>query len=186
MDFKIASNKPISEKVKGLNFNTFQEVCLYIQNLAYKRNLNKENIFCVFSDLGGTCSTKHALLKRLAEENNHSEIKLMLGIFRMNAENTPKIKSVLEKYQLKEIPEAHNYLKFENEVLDFTRKNSSAKDFENELLQEIEIQPNQITTFKVDYQKDFIQKHLQKHPEIQYSLDEFWNIREKCILTLQK
>jgi hypothetical protein len=87
--------------------------------------LDKLNALSVFIDNGGTCSTKHALLKRFAEENNRVEIKLMLGIFNMNSNNTPKISDVLKHYNLQEIPKALNYLKFKNEILDYTSKNSN-------------------------------------------------------------
>ncbi len=46
----------------------------------------------------------------------------MLGIFKMNAENTPQITDILSKNQLNYIPEAHNYFKFQNEIFDFTKK----------------------------------------------------------------
>ena len=185
-NFAITSSKPISEFfIKSGIFN-FSEACLWVQNLPYKRNQDKQNPFCIAEDNGGTCSTKHAFLKILAEENNGNQLKLILGIFSMNAQNTPKIKGVLEKYHLAEMPEAHNYLKLNKEILDFTRKNSSAKDFENDLLEEIEIAPNQITDFKVQYHQNFLQKYLIEHSEIPYSIENFWKIREECILALQQ
>ena len=163
----------------------FENAGKYIKKLPYKRNLNKENIFCVLEEEGGTCSTKHALIKRLADENNYDGVKLMLGIFKMNAENTPKIAPVLQKYHLKEMPEAHNYLKFRNEIQDFTTKNSEPKDFVNDLVQEIEIQANQITQFKIGYHKNFLENYLVNNPQIKYSPSEFWHIREECIAALQ-
>lgn len=166
-------------------WNTFEEACLYIKNLPYKRNANKENIFCVIEDLGGTCSTKHAFLKHYADENNIKNIKLILGIFKMNSTNTPKISKVLEKYNLKEIPEAHNYLKINNQIHDYTRRNSKPEDFVNDLIEEIEISPSQITTFKIEYHQKFIEKYLKDNPAIPYSAEQFWQIREECILALQ-
>ncbi|WP_312196120.1 hypothetical protein [Epilithonimonas vandammei] len=108
----------------------------------------------------------------------------------MNGNNTPKIKSVLETLRepqsesLNYIPEAHNYLKFKNQILDFTKKNSSENDFINDLLEETEIQPHQINQFKIEFHKNYLKKWLSEHPEIHYSLDELWNIRELCIAHL--
>lgn len=167
------------------SFKTFGEACIYVKNLPYKRNSHKENIYAIIEENGGTCSTKHAYLKRISEKFSIENVQLMLGIFMMNAENTPKIKSVLEKYSIKEMPEAHNYLRVDGEILDCTRKNSSAKDFINELAKEIEINPNQIADFKIQVHKEFLQKYLLQHPEIQYSLEDFWKIREECIFVLQ-
>lgn len=171
---------------KMIQFNTFEEACIFIKNLPYKRNENKENISCVLEDLGGTCSTKHAFLKHYTDENHIPNVKLMLGIFKMNSKNTPKISKVLEKYHLNEIPEAHNYLKINNQIHDYARKNSKPEDFLNDLIQEIEIQPSQITNFKVEYHKKFIEDYLKENAEIPYSSIEFWQIREECILALQQ
>ena len=150
-----------------------------------KQFFDKENINVIIEENGGTCSTKHAYLKRISEEFSMENVQLMLGIFMMNAKNTPKIKSVLEKYNLLEMPEAHNYLRVEGKILDCTRKNSSENDFINELAEEIEINPNQITDFKVQYHQEFLKKYLLQHSEIQYPLEKFWKIREECIFALQ-
>ena len=164
----------------------YEKSCEFVKNLPYQRNEEKENFFCVLEDEGGTCSTKHALLKRLTDENNLKEVKLMLGIFKMNIQNTRKIGAVLHKYHLNEMPEAHNYLKFKNEIQDFTSKNSNSEDFIHDLVEEIEIQPHQITDFKVDYHKNFLRNYLRQKPHLKYSPEEFWQIREECIAALQQ
>ncbi len=164
----------------------FDFVCEMIKNLPYKRNSDKTKITCVLDDFGGTCSTKHAFLKQFANEKRIENVKLMLGIFMMNAKNNKKISSVLENYQLKEIPEAHNYLMINGEIKDFTKKGSKPENFVNELVKEIEIQPKQITDFKVGFHQNFLKKYLKENPEIPYSLEEFWKIREECIAALQK
>jgi hypothetical protein len=175
----------ISNYLIKMGILDFENAEKYIKKLPYKRNVNKENIFCVLEEGGGTCSTKHALLKRLADENNYEGVKLMLGIFKMNAVNTPKIAAVLQKYHLNEIPEAHNYLKFKNKIKDFTTKNSEPEDFVNDLVEEIEIQTNQISHFKVKYHTNFLENYLLNNPQIKYSPSEFWQIREECIAALQ-
>lgn len=181
----LKSSKKISSHFLKLGIVDFMEACNYVKNLPYKRNRNKADDLCVLSDLGGTCSTKHAILKNLATENNFAEVDLMLCIFRMNAENTTKIAAVLSKYFLKEIPEAHNYLKIENEIFDSTTKNSRPENFINDLVLEIEIQPAQINDFKIEFHQNYLLKYLQENPEIPYSLEEFWKIREECISALQ-
>ena len=166
-------------------FKTFEEACNYVKNLPYKRNSDKENSNVIIEENGGTCSTKHAYLKRISEEFSMENVQLMLGIFMMNAKNTPKIKSVLEKYNLLEMPEAHNYLRIDGRIIDCTKKGFSEENFIDTLAEEIEINPNQVTDFKVQYHQDFLKKYLLQHSEIQYSLEEFWKIREECILALQ-
>lgn len=183
-NFKINSDQEISQLFKQNHCFDFHSASEFIRNLPYRRNLNKDNLSTVFTDNCGTCSTKHAILKTLAEENNQSDFKLILGMFRMNGENTPKIKSVLHNYNLEYIPEAHNYLKFKNQILDFTKKNSSENDFINVLLEEIEIEPHQINQFKIEFHRNYLKNWLAQNPHIPYSLDELWKIREECIKAL--
>ena len=183
-NFKIQQNGEISTEFLKRNIHTFSEATEFINNLNYGRNENKNDLKTIFKDNCGTCSTKHSILKKLAEENNESEIKLILGIFKMNANNTSEIKETLKKNNLEYIPEAHNYLKYLNEIFDFTKIGSKPSDFENDLLEEIEILPNQITTFKVEYHKKYLQNWLNENNNIELNLNELWKIREECIQNL--
>lgn len=183
-NFEINSNSKISQLFLKNDCFDFLSASEFVRNLPYRRNLDKDNLATVFTDNCGTCSTKHALLKTLADENNKLNFKLILGIFRMNADNTPKIKSVLHTHNLEYIPEAHNYLKFQNQILDFTKKNSSENDFVNDLLEETEIEPHQINQFKIDFHRNYLKNWLAENPNIKYSLEELWQIREECIKAL--
>ena len=186
LNFPINEHGIISNQFLQLDIKDFDSAANYIQSLAYKRNFDKQDECCVFKDFGGTCSTKHAVLKNLARENKFPELHLMLGIFRMNAANTSGISSVLKKYNLKEMPEAHKYLKYKNETFDFTRKNSSIENFVHDLVQEIEIEPSQITDFKTKYHQDFLRNYLNVNPAVIYDFEDFWKIREECIQALQQ
>src|SRR5690606_38829724 len=136
-----------------------------------------------FSDNCGTCSTKHAVLKQLADENNFDRIKLILGIFKMNGINTPQVGERLRKNNLTYIPEAHNYLKYQNQIFDFTKPGSSL-NFVNDLLVEIKIQPDEIQAPKIKIRKKYLAEFLKNDKTIHYSLDELWEIREQCIRDL--
>ena len=185
-DFKINATGPVSVQFLKRNVLNFTEASLFVKELPYKRNENKEDLLTVFSDGFGTCSAKHALLKKLADENEYKEIQLILGIFRMNAINTSSIKKTLEKYKLAYIPEAHNYLRYKNEIIDCTKRNWQASDFEKDILEEIKILPEQITEYKVKYHKEFLKKWIIQNSNVPYNLDELWAIREQCIKDLSK
>ncbi|HEX8561898.1 MAG TPA: hypothetical protein VF676_02855 [Flavobacterium sp.] len=184
-DFIIESREAVSQEFRARGISTFYDAVLFVQNLQYGRNADKQNLITVFHDSCGTCSTKHALLKSLAIENNFDEIRLMIGIFRMNGENTPAVADVLKEAKLDFIPEAHNYLRYHREILDFTSADSKPEDFIGDLLEEIEVTPAQITAFKMDYHRKYLQQWTL---EIQssYTLDELWTIREACIQSLSK
>jgi hypothetical protein len=185
-NFDIKSDAKISREFLKRNILTFHQATKYIQNLDYGRNENKDDLSTVFTDNKGTCSTKHALLKQLADENAFTHIKLVLGIFKMSAASTPKIGNTLSKNNLKYIPEAHNYLKYGNIIFDFTKQNSSSADFIDDLLFETEIQPNEISQHKIQMHKTFLTNWLNENNNINYSLDELWKIREQCIQDLSE
>lgn len=183
-DFDIKSMGQISKEFTDRNIVTFKQASLFIKQLAYGRNADKNNLATVFTDNCGTCSTKHALLKRLADENEFEKVKLIVGLFKMNKKNTPQVSSTLQKYNLEYIPEAHCYLKFEDQIIDLTKLNSKPTDFLDELIEEIEIIPEQITDFKVNYHKNYLASWLDKNKQINLSLNDLWKIREECIQKL--
>lgn len=183
-NFAITQHKGIiSDEFLIRNISDFDSACRYISELPYKRNADKNNIKCIFDELGGTCSTKHAVLRKLALENDHPEVKLILGIFKMDAEYTSKIKNTLEKYHLDYIPEAHNYLKIENEYFDFTKPDSDYKQFQNKILIEKEIEYNQIGEQKISFHKEFLRNWIVEE-NIPFDLNKIWSIREECIADL--
>lgn len=180
-DFEVKSKGKISEAFLKNGILTFRQATKFIQNLPYGRNPNKNDLTTLFTDNCGTCSTKHAILKQLADENNFIDIILICGLFRMSSQNTPEISSTLNKHGLVFIPEAHNYLKYKNQILDFTKPDAKAIDFIDDLIEEIEILPHQITDYKVTYHKKYLEKWLENNTEIKLSLAELWTIREQCI-----
>lgn len=184
-NFRIQKHRGIvSEEFLNKNIADFDAACRYVSLLPYKRNKDKSNILCVFNDKGGTCSTKHTVLRKLALEHDQRDIKLVMGIFKMDAEYTGKIKNTLERFNLKYIPEAHNYLKIEEKYHDFTRKDSIYDDFKNKILLEKEIEYDEITEEKVLFHKKFLEEWIAKE-HIPYGLNEIWEIRELCIQDLQ-
>ena len=184
-NFYISSRNDISQKFTELGIYNFQEAAKFIRMLPYGRNTDKNDLSTVFNENRGTCSTKHALLKQLSDENNFHGLILYIGVFKMNEENTPAIAMTLKRNNLEYIPEAHCYLKFNDIILDFTKRNSSPTDFINELIEEIEIFPDQITDFKTNYHKSFLMNWLKK-ANLNLSLNELWTIREQCIHDLEE
>lgn len=183
-DFDLIKDDQLSTSFVSNGCCTFYQAVSYIKQLPYGRNSDKEDIMCVLKEQIGTCSTKHAILKRLADTYKQYDIKLMMGIFKMDGEYAPNIKPILDRNHLLYIPEAHNYLMFNNERIDCTSKRSRPEDFEHKLLEEIEITPDQITEFKVSYHKQFLSKWLDINKLSVSSLDGIWQIREDCVKAL--
>lgn len=183
-NFDIKDKGSISRLFLAHRITDFKTACSFIAGLPYKRNTNKDDLTTVFTENGGTCSTKHAVLQKLCMENEYEQVKLVLGIFKMDGIYAPSIVPVLQAYGLSYIPEAHNYLLVEGTYLDFTKPGADYTDFKEKLLQEALIDYTQITTYKVQQHKHFLAAWLQT-TQLSYSLDELWQIREKCIAALQ-
>lgn len=183
-NFDLVKDDILSTSFISNGCHTFHQAVSHIKQLPYGRNSDKEDILCVMKEQIGTCSTKHAILKRLVDTYGQYGIKLMMGIFKMDSEYAPNIMPILNNNNLPYIPEAHNYLMFNNERIDCTNKRSRPEDFEHQLLEELEITPDQITEFKVSYHKQFLSKWLNNNELSVRALDEIWLIREDCIKAL--
>jgi len=181
-DFAIQAKGPVSLAFLQKGLDSFAQAAAFVKTLPYGRNVDKSNILCVLADNVGTCSTKHALLQNLANENGIANMQLVLGIFAMDAINTPPIAPVLQQYRLTYIPEAHSYLRYEAQIIDCTA--ITPIQFEESLLEETTIAPHQITDFKVNWHRAYLQKWLAQHTEIPYTVAELWDIREYCIKAL--
>lgn len=183
-DFPLRDVGPLSRACMALSYSSFSEVALFVKQLPYARNADKTDLTCILNDKGGTCSTKHAFVKALADEYAFEGLDLVLGLFRMSGTNTPKVGGTLAQANLPYMPEAHNYLRYQGQIIDLTNARSAAADFDTELIKELIIQPNQITDFKVAFHKAYLAEWLQTNPQLPYNLDELWIIREQCIKDL--
>ena len=185
MNLIFTSNDPLTTLVSTLNIKDWNELTTHILNLPYGRNENRNDFSLVLKEQKGTCSSKHALLKKIAMLNNFSEIKLILGIYRMNAHNTPKIGDVIKNSILNFVPEAHCYIKVGQKRFDYTNAAALNCEFEKELLTEIEVLPEQVVEFKIKHHQGFLKKWI-KEEDIALNFDQVWKIREQCIEEISK
>ncbi|MCS1351077.1 hypothetical protein [Mechercharimyces sp. CAU 1602] len=161
---------------------TFDEAKEWVCSLPYQRILDPSDPLRVITERRGTCSSKHALLAFLAKEMG-LQLPLMLGIYRMNEQNTPGVGRVLRSYQLAYIPEAHCYVKIGEKREDYTRQVTSDHSPFAELLYEEEISPDQIGQYKVSLHQRFL-REWSYSINTSYSFSELWQIREACIASL--
>lgn len=111
-------------------------------------------------------------------------VRLMIGIYLMNEDNTPGVGKVLERYGLKELPEAHCYLRFEGQYLDFTRLTGQTNGTPLSFLVEKEITPEGIGEEKIRFHQDYL-KHWVTSPSVPIKdWRKVWEIREACIAAL--
>jgi hypothetical protein len=165
-----------------MNFETLIEK---VKNIPYGRNANRYDFSLVLSENKGTCSSKHAFLKDFADNNGIENVKLYIGIFKMNEANTPKLGNLLSNNNIEYIPEAHCYLKINQVPVDVTTVDSFYDKIKQDIVVEIEITPNQVSDFKVTYHKAFLKNWINETNQ-NNTFEEIWEIREQCISKLSQ
>lgn len=159
----------------------------YLKSLPYVRNTRPDDPLIVLTEERGTCSTKHALLRRLAVEQD-LDMALVLGVYEMAEQNTPGVGDVLRKYGLAALPEAHCYVRMAGRRIDVTRASDrSSSAAIPHFLHEEDIDPAQITDYKIALHKGFLLKWIVGNPGLGgWQLADLWNIREECIAALSR
>lgn len=184
-DYNLISKDELTAIIKDSGIETWNELIKFVSKLPYGRNANRTDLELVIKEKKGSCSSKHALLKKVADLNDIENVKLILGIYKMNRQNTPNIGNVLIENSLEFIPEAHCYFKIDDKRKDITTNNSDFEKIKCDILKELEIKPEQVAEFKVEYHKEFLTKWITEN-NIKRDFNEVWQIREKCIENLAK
>lgn len=185
-NFKLSSTGRLSCMFLEQGIDNFLEASKYIHLLPYRRNKLNNDLAIVLTEHCGTCSTKHALLKAVAEENERNEVRFILGMYRMNERNTPQVKEVLREHHLDYLPEAHTYLKIHGAIFDFTKPDFGIQYFLEDLVFELEITAKDIGDYKNNLHKEYLSNWLLNAGTKGLSLEDLWNIRELCIQQISK
>ena len=183
--YTLKSKDPLTLELLASRVETWNNLLEIVRNLPYGRNSNRKDLSLVWKEQKGTCSSKHAFLKHVADLNTIPNIELILGIYKMTESNTRKIGAILTRNGLDYILEAHCYLKQDGKRFDYTSQNSDIKKIENDILEEQIISPSQVVDFKVNFHKNYIRQWI-INDKILMSFNEVWAIREKCISNLSQ
>lgn len=108
-------------------------------------------------------------------------VELRLGLYEMDANNTPGVGPVLQRYGLHAIPEAHCYLAYHGARIDLTRA-APARPVAN-FLHEESIEPEGIGAYKVDTHRAFMREWASQRG---LDFEQVWRIREECIVALSE
>ncbi|MBP6399197.1 MAG: hypothetical protein KA340_15030 [Saprospiraceae bacterium] len=173
-------NGKLSRKVKNLGILDWKALIDYIRKLPYGRLTDRNNVEGVLTEGKGSCSSKHALLNVIADENHIEGVDLILGIFKMNPKNTAEVATILNEAGLDHIPEAHCYLKVNGQRIDATKQGFDINHFTNDILTEMVINVEQIGDYKVDMHKNFLKNWI-REKSLPFTFTKVWEIREKCI-----
>ena len=186
----LVSDKPLmvqgkyAKLLSSYGIHHWGKALAYICDLPYGRNSSRTNFSLVMIEGKGTCSSKHALAKAIALEQGFECIDLVMCLYKMTEDNTPSLGDILSAHGLAYIPEAHCYLLVEGEALDITQSQADFASIQADILYEQVIQPEQVSTFKVDFHQNYIKEWIH-HTQIPFTFEELWTIREKCIQRLE-
>src|SRR6187402_1523103 len=178
------SSDALTQQIHVLGINSWEDLLIYVKNIPYGRNANREDLSLVLKENKGSCSSKHAFLKEVANLNKIPNIKLIIGIYKMNENNT-KIGTILSDNNIDFIPEAHCYLKIDEVRIDCTTPKSDFSKIEKNIMEEIEIEAFQVGKFKIEYHQKFIKDWL-SHSNATITFDQLWAVREQCIAFLSQ
>jgi len=180
----LKSNGLLTLQLRSKSINNWNEFLSYIRNLPYGRTSNRTDLGTVIKENKGTCSSKHALVKKVADENKINGVELIMCIYKMNSMNTPGIGGEIANNNLTYIPEAHCYIKIKDRKIDLTSLKSDLSRIKNDVLNEVAIKPFQVGKYKVDYHKKYIKEWISEN-WLSVTFDEIWSIRERCIKNLE-
>jgi len=182
-DWPLVADGSLTQRLRALGITDIAAAGRYVRQLPYGRTSSRTDVTLVMTEGRGTCTTKHALLAALAEEQGIA-LALTLGIYEMTERNTPGVGRVLARYGFAAIPEAHCYLTHAGERIDVTREVEAAESI-HAFLHEETIRVDQIGAYKIDLHRRVLADWIARTPALRgRALDDVWRIREECIAAL--
>lgn len=96
----------------------------------------------------------------------------------------PVLSNFFKNKSYTSLPELHCYLRYKGFRFDFTSKTDSMLLISARIVREQRIELHQVGDWKKAIHRDYLQKWLQRKPELNITLDELWEQREECIRLL--
>ena len=84
-DAEIIDSGELSRKFLELGIKSFKEACLYVHNMDYGYNSDKDDKMILFIENMGSCTTKHGVIAGLAKELSIHLYK-KVGIYKLTEE----------------------------------------------------------------------------------------------------
>ncbi|MBK5114241.1 MAG: hypothetical protein KGD59_09475 [Candidatus Heimdallarchaeota archaeon] len=126
-DAEIVASGDISKKFLELGITSFKNACLYVHNLEYGYNSDKDDKMILFKENMGSCTTKHGVIASLAEELNIPLYK-KVGIYKLTEDIATGTGKIMEKYYVPYVPMIHCFLIYEKHRFDLTEGNNNGKN----------------------------------------------------------
>lgn len=177
-----ASAGPVSALFSQQGVTSFSEALEWAHRLPYGRNTDRADFMCIFRENCGTCSTKHAALYALCQENGIKEAQLIVVICKLDTELDPRVEGFLHELGVDFFPEAHCFIHYAGQDIDVTFPDQTPT-VKVSILHRYSIQAEQIGDYKLALHHDYLRQWL-KEKGLSYSFDELWSKREAWIASL--
>ena len=176
----------ISNRFLALNIATFWDACSYIHDLPYGYNSNPDDLFILFKEGFGSCTTKHAVIATLGKELGIA-IDKYIGIYAMTEDVVTGASQILTKYRLPYLPMNHCFLVHESHHVDLTEGNNNGKNQAlNEFLYTEKVIPNISEKNEYLLYKKAVETDILKRNEMQgISLQVVLKARSEGIMLLR-
>ena len=125
-DAEIKPMGDMSQKFLDLGISSFKEACLYVHNMDYGYNTNKDDKMILFKEGCGSCTTKHGVVATLAEELSIPLYKKVC-VYKFTEEITTGVDKITKKYEVPYVPMVHCFLAYEQFQFDLTEGNYNGK-----------------------------------------------------------
>ena len=183
MKNNLTSDDALTRVFKISKISSFRQLIDAVRVMPYGRNADRKDLSLVWTEQRGSCSSKHAFLKWVADLNRIPNVQLMVCIFKMSAVNTPAVASILRENCLSYIPEAHCYLQVEGQPLDVTFPHSSIQTILPDVLVTKSVSIDYVIEDKITFHQLYLKRWLLEE-SLAYDFERLWDIREACITAL--
>lgn len=184
VDFALYADGPVTQAFQQTGITRFAKAVNYVRRIRYGRISDRNNCMLVLHEQRGTCSSKHQLLALLAEENGRTDVQLIELLFRMHEANVPGTGAILARYNLEYMPEAHNYLRVGDAIIDATSE-TILIEYITDRISETPVSPRRTTEEKMAAHRAYLEYWRNTHTQAAaYTTEQLYNIRENCIAAI--
>jgi hypothetical protein len=126
-DAPIVAGNPVSDRFLALGTTTFHAACRYAHEMPYGYNSDREDLFILFTEQKGSCTTKHAVIATLAQELG-LPVHKYIGVYAMTETIVTGTDRILNRFGLPYLPMVHCFLADERCRVDLTEGNRNGKN----------------------------------------------------------
>jgi hypothetical protein len=123
----IEAKGPVGAEFRRRDIASFHAACAFVHQLPYGYNSDREDLFVLFKEGMGSCTTKHAVIATLAEELGLA-VRKNIGIYPMTERIVTGTQAILERHALPFLPMVHCFLAGDTYHVDLTEGNYNGKN----------------------------------------------------------